>query len=158
MAYKIISGDAVNYITFFISLATICFAIYHGRLFPNDFIPVLEEYRLIHKLDRAIYEFAFRDLRAAMDAGKPVVPVSLNFSRLDFELMDAVTELDELAAKYRIPKELVHVEVTESALMDNYSKLNEAMERIKALGYSLWLDALYERIGKGELTVSERRV
>ncbi len=112
----------------------------YGRLFPNDFIPVLEEYRLIHKLDRAIYEFAFRDLRAAMDAGKPVVPVSLNFSRLDFELMDAVTELDELAAKYRIPKELVHVEVTESALMDNYSKLNEAMERIKALGYSLWLD------------------
>ena len=29
---KIISGDSVNYITFFISLTTICFAIYHGRL------------------------------------------------------------------------------------------------------------------------------
>lgn len=112
----------------------------YGQLFPNEFIPVLEEYRLIHKLDRAIYEFAFRDLRAAMDAGKPVMPVSLNFSRLDFELMDAVTALDDLAAKYRISKELVHVEVTESALMDNYSKLNEAMERIKALGYALWLD------------------
>ena len=112
----------------------------YGQLFPNEFIPVLEEYRLIHKLDRAIYEFAFRDLRAAMDAGKPVMPVSLNFSRLDFELMDAVTALDDLAAKYRISKELVHVEVTESALMDNYSKLNEAMERIKALGYALWRD------------------
>ena len=30
--HKIISGDAVNYVTFFISLTTICFAIYHGRL------------------------------------------------------------------------------------------------------------------------------
>ena len=112
----------------------------YGRLSPIEFIPVLEEYRLIHKLDKSIFESACRDLREAMDAGKPVVPVSLNFSRLDFELMDAVTELDELAAKYRIPKELIHVEVTESALTDNFDTLNDAMNRIKALGYSLWLD------------------
>ncbi len=112
----------------------------YGQLFPNEFIPVLEEYRLIHKLDKAIYEFAFKDLRKAIDSGKPAIPVSLNFSRLDFELMDAATELDDLAAKYRIPKELIHVEVTESALMDNFTKLNEATGRIKELGYSLWLD------------------
>lgn len=112
----------------------------YGQLFPNEFIPVLEEYRLIHKLDKAIYECAFRDLKKAIDAGKPVMPVSLNFSRLDFELMDAVTELDDLAAKYGISKELIHVEVTESALMDNFTKLDEAMDRLKALGYSLWLD------------------
>ena len=29
---QITSGDTVNYITFFISLTTICFAIYRGRL------------------------------------------------------------------------------------------------------------------------------
>ena len=112
----------------------------YGQLFPNEFIPVLEEYRLIHKLDRAIFEFACRDLRAAIDAGKPVVPVSLNFSRLDFELMDAVAELDGLVKKYGLDKDLIHVEVTESALTDNHAKLNEAINRIKDLGYSLWLD------------------
>lgn len=112
----------------------------YGQLYPNEFIPVLEEYRLIHKLDRSIIESAFRDLRAWMDAGKPVVPVSLNFSRLDFELMDAVSELDSLVNKYEISKDLVHVEVTESAISDNMSMLVEAMDRIKALGYSLWLD------------------
>lgn len=112
----------------------------YGQLFPNEFIPVLEEYRLIHKLDRAIFEFACRDLRASLDAGKPVVPVSLNFSRLDFELMDAVGELDELVKKYGLSKDLIHVEVTESALTDNMTKLNEAINRIKELGYALWLD------------------
>ncbi|MBO4283339.1 MAG: EAL domain-containing protein [Clostridia bacterium] len=112
----------------------------YGQLFPNEFIPVLEEYRLIHKLDRAIFEFACRDLRESIDAGKPVVPVSLNFSRLDFELMDAVAELDGLVKKYGLSKDLIHVEVTESALTDNHSKLNEAINRIKELGYSLWLD------------------
>ncbi|MBR0228080.1 MAG: EAL domain-containing protein [Clostridia bacterium] len=112
----------------------------YGQLYPNEFIPVLEEYRLIHKLDKAIFESVCKDLRAAMDAGRPVFPASLNFSRLDFELMDAVQELEDLVTRYRIPKELIHVEVTESALTDNFLKLNEAMNRIKELGYSLWLD------------------
>ena len=112
----------------------------YGQLFPNEFIPVLEEYRLIHKLDRCIFESACRDLRAALDAGKPVVPVSLNFSRLDFELMDAVSELDGLVSRYGLSKDLIHVEVTESALTDNFTELNAAINRIKELGYSLWLD------------------
>ena len=112
----------------------------YGQLYPNEFIPVLEEYRLIHKLDKAIFESVCKDLREALDAGKPVVPVSLNFSRLDFELMDAVGELEALVTKYDISKDLIHVEVTESALTDNFEKLNEAMNRIKELGYSLWLD------------------
>jgi len=112
----------------------------YGQLYPNEFIPVLEEYRLIHKLDRSIFESVCRDLRTNLDAGKPVVPVSLNFSRLDFELMDAVQELEDLVATYSIPKELIHVEVTESALTDDFIKLNEATNRIKELGYALWLD------------------
>ena len=112
----------------------------YGQLYPNEFIPVLEEYRLIHKLDKAIFEAVCRDLRSALDAGKPAVPVSLNFSRLDFELMDAVQELENVVSKYAIPKELIHVEVTESALTDDFLKLHEAMKRIKELGYALWLD------------------
>lgn len=112
----------------------------YGQLFPNEFIPVLEEYRLIHKLDKSIFESVCRDMRTALDEGKPVVPASLNFSRLDFELMDAVQELENLIVKYNIPKDLIHVEVTESALTDNFFKLNSAVNRIKELGYSLWLD------------------
>ena len=54
--------------------------------------------------------------------------------------MDAVGELESLVTKYDIPKELIHVEVTESALTDNFAKLNAAMNQIKELGYSLWLD------------------
>ena len=66
-----------------------------GMISPGQFIPVLEESRQIHKLDKCIYEDVLRRLREAMDANLPVLPVSLNFSRLDFELMDAVEELEE---------------------------------------------------------------
>ena len=112
----------------------------YGQLYPNEFIPMLEEYRLIHRLDRAIFEAACRDLRNALDGGLPVIPVSLNFSRLDFELMDAVGELEALTARYALPKELIHVEVTESALADDSMKLDEALNRVKRSGYALWLD------------------
>ena len=113
----------------------------YGFLSPGDFIPVLEDYRVIHQLDACIFESVCRDLRRAMDEGRPVVPVSLNFSRLDFELMDdAVQMLEDLVAKYRIPKELLHVEITESAISENLKDIEEAMNRLRERGYALWLD------------------
>lgn len=112
----------------------------YGQLAPYEFIPVLEEYRLIHKLDRSIIESVCRDIKDSIDNNRKTVPVSINFSRLDFELMDAVGTLESLIKKYNIPKELIHVEVTESALIDNFSELNKTMNKIKELGYSLWLD------------------
>ena len=112
----------------------------YGFIYPGEFIPILENCRQIHKLDTAIFEGVCRDLRAAIDNGLEVVPISLNFSRLDFELMDAVQIFDDLINKYNIPKNLVHVEITESALIDNQGILKNATKRFKELGYALWLD------------------
>ncbi|MCR5251347.1 MAG: EAL domain-containing protein [Lachnospiraceae bacterium] len=111
-----------------------------GFLSPGQFIPVLEECRQIHKLDRCIYETVCRRLRESMDAGEAVFPVSLNFSRLDFELMDAVGELEALVEKYRIPRHYLHVEITESALSENDALLHEALDAFHEKGYAVWLD------------------
>ncbi len=112
----------------------------YGFLSPGDFIPVLEEVKLIHKLDAAIFELVCKDLRNSLDAGKPVVPVSLNFSRLDFELMDAVKVFEDLIEKYQIPKDYVHVEITESALNSNLELLQSCMDKLSKDGFSIWLD------------------
>ncbi len=112
----------------------------YGFLSPGIFIPVLEEYRQIHKLDACIFEQVCRDMRESLDKGHDTLPVSLNFSRLDFELMDAVGLLEDLVRKYDIPKEYLHVEITESALTENMGVLEEAMKRIKADGFAMWLD------------------
>ena len=68
------------------------------------------------------------------------MPVSLNFSRLDFELMDATGLLEEYIKRYDIPKDYIHVEVTESALTENLTLLSEAIDRFHKDGFSLWLD------------------
>ena len=111
-----------------------------GFLSPGAFIPILEECRQINKLDLCIYEKVCKDLRGKLDNGEKIFPVSLNFSRLDFELMDAVSELEKLVEKYRIPKEYLHVEITESALTDETGGLKSAMETLHEKGYSIWLD------------------
>ncbi len=111
-----------------------------GFLSPGVFVPVLEECRQIHKLDRCIYETVCRTLREAMDAGKPAFPVSLNFSRLDFELMDVVGELEGLVEKYKIPRDYLHVEITESAISDDTDLLKKAMDTLHKKGYTIWLD------------------
>ncbi len=112
----------------------------YGFLSPADFIPVLEETRLIHKLDACIIKYVCSNMRRAIDEGRPFVPVSINFSRLDFELMDVVKELETNVKEYNIDKKYIHVEVTESSLSNNEKVLNHTIHEVRRLGYAIWLD------------------
>ena len=112
----------------------------YGFLPTPLFIPVLEEYHQVHKIDMVVVDTVCRDIRSLLDEGKPAVPVSLNFSRLDFELTDVVDLLCSCTRKYNILPEMIHVEVTESALSDNLESLHKDLDRLKKLGFPLWLD------------------
>lgn len=111
-----------------------------GFLQPGAFISILEEYHLIHKLDMAVLEIVCHDLREAMDKGLRVFPISINFSRLDFELLNLADELDSCMESYGIDKGLIHVEVTESMLGEGNAKLTGMLNKLSERGYSLWLD------------------
>ena len=112
----------------------------YGMISPGTFIAVLEEYRQIHKLDQRMIELVCSDYRRARDNNEPFVPVSLNFSRLDFELCDIVGILTKMAEKYNVPKNYLDVEITESALTEQQNFLHNAMRRLRNAGYSIWLD------------------
>ena len=111
-----------------------------GFLTPDCFIKTLEEYHLIHKLDMHILERVCLDLNEEMASGRTPVPVSLNFSRLDFDALDLAKEVDRCMMRHGIEKKYVHVEITESALVENDGKLQKAMEDFRKAGYALWLD------------------
>ncbi len=55
-----------------------------GMLSPADFIETLEQFHLIHKIDIYVVEQVCRDYGRVIEAGEPIVPASINFSRLDF--------------------------------------------------------------------------
>ena len=112
----------------------------YGLLPPGAFIEILEEYRQIYKLDLCMVEAVCKDYCESAESGKPFVPVSLNFSRLDFELCDIVGNLCEIVEKYNVPKDFIDVEVTESALTDQQDFLPNALKNLRAYGYKVWLD------------------
>jgi diguanylate cyclase (GGDEF)-like protein len=112
----------------------------YGLLSPGAFIEILEEYRQIYKLDKYIIEAVCKDYRDSSDNKKPFAPVSLNFSRLDFELCDIVGYLCETVEKYGVPKNYIDIEITESALTDQQDFLPSAIKSLRSFGYKVWLD------------------
>ena len=111
-----------------------------GFLSPADFINTLEEYHQIHRLDMFVVDTVCKDMIKVKEEGHRILPVSLNFSRLDFDILDLPDEVNECISKYNIPKEYFHIEITESTLSDDDEKLMSAMNRFRKYGYSLWLD------------------
>ncbi|MBQ8928674.1 MAG: EAL domain-containing protein [Oscillospiraceae bacterium] len=112
----------------------------YGLLPPGAFIGILEEYRQIHKLDQCIIRQVCRDYRRAADQGLPFAPVSLNFSRLDFELCDIVDYVQTQAQAYGVPRDFLDIEITESALTEQHDYLQNAVRKLRDSGYRVWLD------------------
>ncbi len=111
-----------------------------GLLMPSLFINTLEEYRQIHKLDMFVLERVCKDIVEHKKNNGVLIPVSLNFSRLDFEAVNLVNEVESCLDKYQIDKSLIHVEITETALTDNDNKLHAAMDVFRKAGHTIWLD------------------
>ncbi|MBR3313590.1 MAG: EAL domain-containing protein [Atopobiaceae bacterium] len=111
-----------------------------GMISPAGFIPVLEDVHLIHLLDLHIVEEVCKNFVRFMELGLPVCPVSINFSRLDFEACDVVAKVVESLDRYGLPHHLIRVEITESALSDQSTSIRDAIERFHEQGMLTWMD------------------
>ena len=112
----------------------------YGFLSPADFIQTLEEYYQIYKLDMFVVEKVCQHFVYIMERNLPLIPVSLNFSRRDFDSINLAEDVEACLQKYNIDKKLIHIEVTESTLSENDEKLKEILKRFRSNGYALWLD------------------
>ncbi len=111
-----------------------------GMLMPFKFIPVLEEAMLIHKLDLCIVKLVLRDLKNNEKEGIRSVPVSINFSRADFEAYDLVNEICRMVDEAGIDRSFINIEITESLLGSNFEYMKEQIERFRAQGFQVWMD------------------
>ncbi len=111
-----------------------------GVVYPDEFIPVLEEYRLIHKIDMFVIDEVFSRYHNEVEGKIPAVPVSINLSRIDFEVMNLPEFFEEKIRQYRCPKNLFHLEITESALMENTENIMQQVTKLRQNGYEVWMD------------------
>lgn len=111
-----------------------------GLLSPADFIETLEQFHLIHYVDTYVIRKVCEDHERLRDAGEPLVPVSINISRLDFELCDIYGIVEKTRAEYGVPRNMLDLEITESALNDNVGYIKNECDKMNKLGYNIWLD------------------
>ena len=111
-----------------------------GRLSPGLFIPVLEEARLVHKLDLYVLDQILLKIRRQAQAGLYVVPQSLNLSRTDFDALDIVEEIRRRVDAAGIPREKLTIEITESAVGSDLDFIRKQVKRFRDLGFQVWMD------------------
>lgn len=111
-----------------------------GMVAPDDFIPVFEKNGFITQLDHFVWEETCRQLRAWMDEGIDVVPVSVNLSRIDIYDSELIFVLTRLIESYRLPHELLKLEITESAYVESPLQLINVVRQLQRLGFIIEMD------------------
>jgi PAS domain S-box-containing protein len=111
-----------------------------GFLPPDQFIETLENNHLIHKLDAYVVDKVCSYIHDRLEAHLPVVPVSVNFSRLDFVLCDMPAIVENAVEKYDVPRDYLHIEITESMIASDEGLMTEVISKFREAGYEIWMD------------------
>lgn len=111
-----------------------------GIISPGVFIPIFERNGFITKLDEYIWDQTCRLLRKWLDEGLQPVPVSVNISRKDIYNPDLCKILCELIKKHDLTTDLLRLEITESACMDDPDQLIAIVSTLKKHGFCVEMD------------------
>lgn len=102
---------------------------------PGYFVPYYEQTGRILELDFFVLNEVCKLLRKRLDAGKAVVPISCNFSRIHFAKPGFAARFEEVLDKYQIDKSLIEVEITETLVVEELQQqmikqtINELVEK-----------------------------
>ena len=111
-----------------------------GFISPAKFVPIFEQNGFIYQLDKYVWEKTCQLLREDIDAGRPVLPVSINVSRVDFYSPNLVQVFEGLIEKYNLDPRLLELELTESAYVENPQQIIEITESLQARGFVILMD------------------
>ena len=111
-----------------------------GMMPPADFIPVAEETGLILPLGEWVLGEALRQNRRWQDAGRPLLPISVNLSPRQFRQKSLVDTVRLLLAEAKQPARLLELEITESSLMQDVDEALEKLRELSAMGVRLVID------------------
>ena len=111
-----------------------------GFLSPADFVPILEEEKLIYKLDLYVVERTKKKMKQLESMGNYSVSHSINLSRSDFESCDIVEEIRSRVDLAGIRRNRINIEITESIIGSDFDFMKKQILRFKDLGFSVWMD------------------
>lgn len=109
-------------------------------IFPDEFIPVIEQNHTIKHLDRYMFDHVCRDIRRWLDEGREVPQISINLSRASLDVDNLVNIICDMADKHGVPRHLLQAELTESAADGATSDLENLIKGLEHEGFSTAVD------------------
>ena len=83
---------------------------------------------------------AWRQVKAWIDKGYPVVPVSVNFSPVQFRCCDLPATVERIMRETGMDPHYLILEITETALMQDVEFTQLVLKQFKELGFGIAID------------------
>lgn len=111
-----------------------------GFIPPNKFIPIFEKNGFILKLDDYMLEEIAKQQAQWIEQGRKVVPISVNVSRAHFAKEDLAEHICSIVNKYKVPHNVIELELTESAFFDDKEVLLNTVKKLREAGFIVSMD------------------
>lgn len=111
-----------------------------GTISPGKFIPYLEKTETIQYVDFFVLEEVCKLLARWQQDGTALIPISLNFSRISLMEEDFAEHVDRIIQKYRAPKDMIELEITETIGEYEHSRIARIADRLNDRGLKLSMD------------------
>ncbi len=111
-----------------------------GVVPPDKFIPVAEDMGLIHKIGHWVLTETCRQIKSWRKSGLKEIKVAINVSGQEFEKIDFADQVFQTLQKYKVSPTALHLELTESALIDADSSILANLEKLRRRKIKIALD------------------
>lgn len=111
-----------------------------GTVHPSEFIPAAEETGLIVPIGEWALREACTQARSWKEAGLPQLDIAVNLSARQFKEQDMRGTIDQMLIESGLPPECLHLEITESSLIDSCESTTLLMHELQQLGVLLSVD------------------
>ncbi|ALO45415.1 putative bifunctional diguanylate cyclase/phosphodiesterase [Pseudohongiella spirulinae] len=109
---------------------------------PAEFIPLAERTGLIIPIGDLVLEASCKMLRQCLDSGLQPCSIAVNISLKQFRGRSAALEqsISTALSRWHVPPQLLSLEITESALMENPAEAAASLNNIRATGITIAID------------------
>jgi diguanylate cyclase (GGDEF)-like protein len=111
-----------------------------GTVSPDIFIPLAEDADLICQLGDWVLYKAIRDFKAMIERIRKPVYLSVNFSAKQMKDNKIVSKIDKIIHKTGITPADLHLEITETSLLDEGLQVIQNINDIEKLGLKIVID------------------
>jgi diguanylate cyclase (GGDEF)-like protein len=105
-----------------------------GIIMPDQFIAIAEQSGLVVELDRWVLNKACAQMSLWREQGLELVPMSVNLSALNFLNNTLAESIVAVLEKYRLPANMLDVEITESSVLQDAEQTIQTLEKLNNLG------------------------